>query len=252
MARSHSPRSFTFGNINSSQYFLTKSIERSILPPVEVITSEVPQRAGGYAVRSELGMREFQVTVTLLADTLAELRSKIREIAAWLFADEDRQLTFSDEPNVYYLARLQGDTAFDELLMYGETTLNFLCADPIGYSTTELNKLFEDFVNGTTYKVGGTFETFPRVRLVPTAALTYIRYNLGTKHILLNGSFAAWAAIIVDHETNSVYMESTGERIMTTLDISSDFFPFKVGDNLLTAEPSSGLSFRVYWRERYL
>lgn len=245
-------RTFTFGDITSSDYFLTRSISRSLLPPVDVETQEIPGRAGAHAVRSKLGIREFSIDVTLLEDSYEAMRADIRDIASWLYQDQDISLSFSDEPNVYYLARFVGGSELNELREMGETTLNFIATDPFAYSTIEKNQAFNDFVNGTTFTNAGTVESFPRIYVTPTATIQYVRISLGTKYIYVNGPFDLNENFYIDMNTNNVYLEATNERIMTQVTIDSDFWSFDTGDNLVMAEPTTGLALQFYWRERYL
>lgn len=248
-------RTFTYGGVTSSTYFYTIEIGRSVLPPISVESISVPQRHGAYPVRSTMGVRTIPITVQLIQDNWTDLRIVIREIASWLFKDEDRMLTFSDEPNIYYLARVEGSTDLDELLYSGETTITFLISDPIGYDVTEKNQLQNDIQGEPTIVTNsGTFKTYPRIRVVPTVdGQTYFRLSNGTEYVYVNGPFTAWTDIfIIDCNTNSVYMESNGARIMNRVDISSDFFALEVGENSLIVDPTTGFSYRVYWRERYL
>lgn len=245
-------RTFTFGNIKSSDYFLTRSISRSILPPVSVETITIPRRAGAYPVYSSLGIRTFSIDVTLLADSYENFRLYIRDIASWLYQDQDTMLTFSDEPDVYYLARLSGSTELDEIFEMGEGTLTFIASDPFAYSVNEKNLLFSDFVNGTTYTNEGTYLTFPRINVVPQGTIQYFRISLGTKYVYVNGPFTVDQPFWIDMNTNNVYMANTNERIMNQVTIESDFWGFETGDNLVMVEPTINVSLRIYWRERYL
>lgn len=391
-------------------------------------------------------MREISVEVTLLRDNWADLRSAVRGIAAWLFTEDDAMLTFSDEPDKYYMARLTGDTDLNELLYTGETTLHFVCADPFAYAVTEKNKyqdpvrnvnliangdlsndanydtwlpynadsqrekrtnvdlngelinfmrirtpvgvaegvnfgLYSDLpfsaTAGNTYtlsmlvgiqsnampelyytyllttsnsidqnqritttgdvitnheyvgKLGsdnfnldiyrykltftaaytdaqtklliggrtakdltgtnsygviyvskikleeggvytpfnyeptlfqnlGTTKVYPRILVVPkVAGQTYFKITKGTESIIVYGDlsggvFGVSDTFMIDCEANLVYDYSTGERMMTLVDISSDFFALDVGDNYLLSDSEAGFQYRVYWRERWL
>lgn len=101
----------------------------------------------------------------------------------------------------------------------------------------------------------GSYKTYPRLRIVPIEDTTFIRVdNITTaKQIVLNGDFKAWQVYIVDTEKNIIYNDNTGERLMNTLDLSSDFFNLKANaQNILSFEPKEKLSARIYWTERYL
>jgi predicted phage tail component-like protein len=130
----------SFNGITDTTMGLTvKNIERTVLPPVSnrmVTRSGVD---GAINFGSDLGVREFviefQSKETL---TLEELQDKRREVAAWLFPDrEEHELTFDDEPDKYYLVKVEGDTDLEQIIEYGSFEATFVCTDNDAISTTE-------------------------------------------------------------------------------------------------------------------
>lgn len=136
-------RYFTFNGKDSRNYFsLTNEIKRPYLPPIDVPSVKIPNRAGAVALkRNEVGVREFEIRATLLALNHAEVRSKVRALAEFLIYEEDKELIFSDELNRKYMARFSQDsTDLEEIAYTGEGVLKFIAYDPFAYSTVENNK----------------------------------------------------------------------------------------------------------------
>lgn len=65
-----------------------------------------------------------------------DLRYKARQIATWLYSKEKQRLTFSDEPGVFYLARIANQIDLETLIRHGRFTLQFRC-DPFAYAVQE-------------------------------------------------------------------------------------------------------------------
>lgn len=251
-------RTFTFNNISSSAYFYTHSIARQVMPPLEFDLRNIPKRAGAIPGKTILGVREIEIKVSLYADSWEDLRTKIETvIAPWLYTEDPAPLIFSDEPNRIYYAKLSGDTDLEELIFIGTTKLKFVCGDPYKYATTEKNLLFSTTAD-TVFTNAGTAKTYPRIRVVPTATQTNIKFtNVTTgKAVLLNnnaaGQLNGWKITIVDNSINLVYDDTSKARTMDILDLSSDFFYLQPGDNTLRMEPLTNMSARLYYTERFL
>lgn len=126
-------RTFTFNGVASDTYFFTNRISQPILPPINFDIAKIPGRHGGVAFNSKLDIKEFVIDVTMFATDQADLKRKVREIAAWLFTEGERNLTFSDEPDRVYWAKASGATDLTQLFAIGETQIHFVAVDPFAY-----------------------------------------------------------------------------------------------------------------------
>lgn len=248
-------RYFIFDGINSKTYFWTNSIKRPLMPPIEIIQMKAPQRAGSYALPSTLREYTINVTVTAVTNDLLELRSSMRDIAAWLFKEEDKKLVFSDEQDKYYNARVSSETNLNELAATGETTIQFLISDPFAYSETEKSLLFSD-LGELTVMNDGTAPVYPLFRVVPLMDLPYIRIDNTTNggSITLNGQIWAYDVYMFDMAENRVYREVDEYSYMKDLDIEAEFFPLDPGSNDLLIDPTETtgkISARVIFRDRF-
>jgi predicted phage tail component-like protein len=258
-------RTFTFNGASSQGVFLTNAIRREMIAPITTDVKAIRGKGGGIAQKSYLGIRMIEIDVTLLRQNNADLRSFVENtVIPWLYTEDDKKITFSDEPNRIYYGKLTGNTDIDELLGMGEVTLTFLCADSLKYNTVEKSILFTAPSAGATtvFTNAGTAPTYPKIRIVPTGAITWVKFTNQTtgKFILLHnigGVLDAWKVVIVDSALNKVYDDAGGTRRDSILDLSSDYFPLVKGDNTLLMETnispntSSPMSARLIYTERY-
>lgn len=155
-------RYFTFAGKDSRNYFsFINKISRPYLPPITVPSFTVPSKAGAVSLkRNDIGVREIEMQVTLLADTDADLRTKVRNLASFLYYSIDQELIISDEVNRKYYARFNNSsTDLEELAYMGSGKISFTCFDPLAYSTVENTLLMgkqEVFTSDFTNKVSGS------------------------------------------------------------------------------------------------
>jgi predicted phage tail component-like protein len=155
-------RYFTFAGKDSRSYFtFINKISRPYLPPMTVPSFTIPNKAGAIALkRNDIGVREIEIEVTLMADSNADLRSRVRKLSEFLYYNVDQELIFSDEVNRKYYARFNSSsTDLEELAYIGEGKLSFTCFDPLAYSTVENTLLMgkqEIFTTNYAEKVSGS------------------------------------------------------------------------------------------------
>lgn len=252
-------RYFFFGGKDSRTYFdLINYIHRPFIPPIEVPNVKIPNRAGAVAIkRNDIGVREISIGVTLMGLNDADLRTKVRALAAFLVYTNDQPLYFSDEVNRVYQARfVGGGDTLEEIAAMGEGELNFVCFDPFAYSNAQTTIL--NTVQEFTLTNGGTVEAFPLFRFVAAANVTLIKIkNLTTgKTFLYNTSWYAATPFMVDMNINRVYHEITQVNYMNDVSLDSDFWSLAVGANTIRVETNidgtaSITSIRAYWTDRF-
>lgn len=155
--------SFTFDGIHVRDMGIraTGKKERSVLPPIEPITLDVPGRAGEYYHASKLRPRVFDVPLAYTGPTPEDTQELIRQIAAWLSPERgERELVFDDDPDRYYIAVVSGETHIDNRILISTNTVTFIAFDPIAYGTEEQEHPFTG--NSLSLEVEGTTRTFPR------------------------------------------------------------------------------------------
>ncbi|MFL6557395.1 MAG: distal tail protein Dit, partial [Bacillus sp. (in: firmicutes)] len=213
---------FFFNGIDSRTYGFVTGIERSMLPDLNNIEIKVPRRTGIYIPKAAGAFREinainFKIKFAIMGNNLTDLRSKIRQIALWLYnANVDgtaKDLYFSDEKNRIYKCFFGGSTDLDEEAAISELTLEFTAPEAWAWDTVERSLLFT--TNALTIVNNGTAPTFPVFRIVPEVALTDFTLNYAGKKIYLSGrTFTAWEAFIIDTKKAEVYIESSGASLL--------------------------------------
>ena len=108
---------FTFAGIHSEQHGLrVLDVKRPISPGIAAKTVKVPGKAGVYDMGNEVDALHISVEVLLTGQTLREIRDRVRAVAAWLRNDDQTgMLTFDDEPDKAYTARLTDQTELEEM-----------------------------------------------------------------------------------------------------------------------------------------
>lgn len=153
-----------FNDQDLPSYVKIKSIETGLTPPISQTTLQVPGRYGEYDFGNGIGARTIDVSYFIIADSPADLRTKAREFAKWLYSDEPKKLVLLDEPDKYYWAKVTGNLDLQEAFRTGEGKIQFYCSDPFAY-TDEQGYTF-DPLNPAILPNGGVFATYPRFEFV--------------------------------------------------------------------------------------
>jgi len=134
----------------------------SILPSVQSKTTQVYGRGGSYDFGVEIGEREIEIDVMLIADNPNDVMNKARDFATYLFYEDLQPLILLDEPDKQYMARFTGESQVTELHKTGSATLKFLCPNPYAESVEE-TVISTSPVDFTPIGIAnnGTARTFP-------------------------------------------------------------------------------------------
>lgn len=219
----------------------------TILPPIEAKTIELPSMHGGFDFGRRYGMREIEIEVYLTSTSYENMRTKVRDIAKWLNSSKLEKLYFSDEPDKYYMARLVDSSVLDELYLYGETTLKFLCPMPFAISNTNATGTL---TSGGTKQVTlqGSIESYPIFTITFTASKSSYSISCGDYLIDLADNFAIGDVVVVNCETGKITVNgSTRQNILTLV---SDLIVFKDGANDVTCD--SGANVTYSYKQRWL
>lgn len=228
-----------------SHLFKVESVERSILPSVEVSTKSVGGRDGSVFGSTTLSALELAVNVRMIAPRVTGLEErrmafeKLRRLtAAALYRDHLCELVLDDAPDVYYMAVLTDDTDIERFAETGGATLTFLCPDPIAHG-----RLVRKSAKGggrTGARVGGTAKTAPVV---------YVQCNGQPATVLFDGE--------TFRTTQSVSGELAIDAVSHICDSNGSTVPVNIEDDYPTWEPGlhyveCPLPYEVVWEERWL
>jgi len=189
------PNTFSYGGVDSSTYGLTCDRETHfILPEQRKYVKEIPGMdgvvdlgIGGY------GVRVMTVDVYFDGD-YALLRANRENIIAWLAnsAGVAKQLTFSDQPNKYYMAKTYAALNFANTSDRKIGAIQFECNPPWQYENGILLTPAEIAWNTTDMVVGNqyikNFTASGSVRLTNTG-------TMAVKPVIkLVGKYTVWLA----------------------------------------------------------
>lgn len=231
-----------FGGVNLSQWLEGISIERSIMPDVNINTISVPGRDGVILNGHTHAPLVITVTATLSAKKATDVATVRHALAEALLSDKDnplKPLVLPDDPNITYDAMVNGSTTLSRDYGYPRVNLEFYVPSGYGYGE-EITRTVP-----FTTTITGNVPTWPIVTLRGSASqtLTVIRRDsTGQETIICKGG----TTVVVDTENESVTTLS-GESVV--FDLSSDFFDFKPGS--VTVD-SGGGSATVTWRPRWV
>jgi len=130
--------SFEYKGIRGSEYGIyCKTVKRSLLPAIRRREFEIFRKSGIVDIgNNDYELKNISVKLTYIGNNLVELRSRARDIAAWLNSLKWEKLIFDDEPDKYCLARIKNGIDLNNILATGEMTVEFEC-QPFAYMATD-------------------------------------------------------------------------------------------------------------------
>jgi predicted phage tail component-like protein len=126
---------FKFGSKWASEIGLVvKSKNRMALPVIRQRYEYIIGRDGNYDFSDgTLEDRIIDIECCFITSNVGDLRYKMRQVASWLYGNgKKQQLIFSDEIDLFYLGRLQNQIDLEQVVTFGEFTLQFRC-EPFAY-----------------------------------------------------------------------------------------------------------------------
>ncbi len=147
---------FKFKNQKSLNFGLgIGSQDRTLFPSRRWQKLNIPSRSGAYYDTNNKAYDERVISLKCIFVTkdYKEVRKNSREIAKWLAGSG--RLYFSDEPDKYYEARVEGGISIEDMLATGEFTVNFIC-EPFAYREQTIMNIATG-INPVKYN--GTAET---------------------------------------------------------------------------------------------
>ncbi|HEP1568297.1 phage tail protein [Streptococcus suis] len=213
----------TFNEHDFSDLIVIHDIRRDIGNETSLTLTDGP-KIGAIVTDKTINPKYIEVDFSIWAEDRNTLK---RKLAKYFETDSEAKLLFSDEPNVYYLARKTGKIPTREGRGYWSTgTVTFLIPDGVAHSTT-----YRRFDNPTVksdrlafrLKNDGTTDAFPIITV---------------KHNSENGYLAAvnamGATAIGNREEADTVSVKQSEMLL-------DFRDSKIGNALTSGTPNIGI-----------
>src|SRR3712207_3355057 len=97
-----------YGGNDLTKYFKVVDVKRQLLPSRMNYTKEIPSINGEYYSGYKYGVRTIEVDFAIIGDSKEDFFAKSRELAAMVDVVIPTKLEFSDEPDKYYYAVVDG------------------------------------------------------------------------------------------------------------------------------------------------
>ena len=195
----------------------------------------------------ELADRRIELDCAFVGSSLADIRAKARDIAAWLHTDDRANLSFDDEPGKSYKGKLASAVDLDHTGRLGQFSLTFIC-EPLAYGEQVTANFVSDSV---TVANAGTFPTPAIIEATFTDVASEFKVTLGTKYIRVVHDFVLNDTLKIDTGTGAVLINGT--RAMDKLDWqNSRFFDLPVGESTLSITPTGRCTATVKHTPRWL
>ncbi len=224
-------------------------VYRQILPGTRDRLLTIPGRDGAYDQGRDLEQLTIPCEFVLRGNSPADLRQYARVVAAWLNVREAKELIFSDEPELRYMARPTGPVDMEQIVSAGIVNVSFLV--PAGYAEA----VTPTIITGSTGTYGGTIPA--PVEIVLTAAsgvslkVTQGQYSAPRPFIrLLDQEFEGGETVIIDTEKRLVTVNGADAR--PGVDIDSDFENFVLLPGAFAIGAEGGVIENIVYRARYI
>lgn len=226
---------FTYNGINSDEMGVKVRTRPSIPPATEVVEEYDIPHAGKHYYHTGL-VEDIQIPVqcSFVAEPNA-FQSHARAVSAWLSADQDRTLIFSDDNDWFYKVKkvTYGDSFQRALKVAATFTITFVC-------------------EGFVYAVNGEKPSINYTNYYETSRPLYYLTGNAAGSLTINGKTFAVNVnqnLFIDTERMIAY-RSNGDLINSSITGDYEDMWLPHGDNSISV--SSGLTLSVYprWRRR--
>jgi predicted phage tail component-like protein len=224
-----------------------RSKNRQLLPEPNDSYVQVPGRQGSILFPRELADRRIDVDCAFVGTSLANIRTKARDIAAWLYTNDRANLSFDDEPGKNYKGKLSAAVDFDHIGKMGQFSLSFAC-EPLAYGSEVTTNFAND---SATVANAGTYSAPAIIEATFTGAASEFKVTLGTKYVRVVHGFVLNDTLKIDTGTGAVLINGT--KAMDKLDWqNSIFFDLAVGANTLSVTPTGKCTATIKYTPRWL
>lgn len=166
-------------------YFKVLSIERTLLPPRENFTREIPSVHGKIYTGFKYNPKQYVLKCALSADDNVDFNDRIKDIAFILDTKEPSKLILGDDPHCYNYAVVDGEIDIERMRYTGTFDITFICYDPISYSIEE-DEFIANEKKILTIDNAGTFSSYPKINIAFNKEANFLQCtNYDTRTILV-------------------------------------------------------------------
>ena len=127
------------------EYVRIRNVKRTVLPPRENFTKNIPSQHGEFYMGYKYAPREITLECTLIANDREEYIDALNELAFILDVNVPSKMIISDNPDKYVYAVIDGTINVEKVRHNGKLELKFICYDPYIYA------MERDYFEGEPY-----------------------------------------------------------------------------------------------------
>lgn len=125
---------FSFNGQDFSELMVVNDIRRPLLSPVSNTFTDVGSQKGVIFSYNKYAEKTIEVDFTVIAKDSAALQVIKQRIAGFLYTATPQQLLFSDEPDRYYLAVIEGSFEVEQIGGIGQGSITFIVPAGVSYA----------------------------------------------------------------------------------------------------------------------
>lgn len=205
---------FEYNGVKSSEFKLVcKSVNRPLLPGIRQRKAEIYGKSGiiDYG-GGDYTPKKITMRISYVGTSYTELRTRARDIAAWLSTNQWARLIINDEPDKFYFARVINTIDPDTIKRMNRINVIFEC-QPFAYMVVntgaDLTWDEADFpwITEIPWDMVGSY------RFNATGETSFAFNNPGTKTIYNESPQGSQANIIVSGSWSSLTLSMNGKEL---------------------------------------
>lgn len=159
-------RTFRYNGVKQPSWVRVQKVTYPMVAPVDNQFFSVNQGKRKYDMGQQYGERYIALSLVVVAGTQDDVRQRIFELADLFDTRKETEMKFSDEPEVTWFVKLDGEASITEELNSAKLSVSFLCMRAYGQGKENV-QTFEvtETDNIVNMLNGSTAETFPRIKL---------------------------------------------------------------------------------------
>lgn len=219
---------------------------RPVLPESRDELIFIEKKHGSRLNKKPLGNRAITIHFRAYFSEDEKLET-VERLAAWLYTEDFEKLVLSDEPNVYYMAKVLESIDLTPELFRAEFSITFVC-QPLKYGE-EKSETFEN-QNSGVIEVDGTYESPPIIKVVVAQTTNFFEFKLNDVAI----TYESNEEPIEAGDTVEINVQNLEFRInnkLKVLEVDGYFNFLQNGENTFSVNVNVE-SVTIEWQELYL
>lgn len=200
-------------------YVIVTDIDFPVMPDVSPIRNTVPRFYGELDAGNQIKGGKFQFSFKIVPKPSQNLYDLVDDFKLWLIGDnyQESKLIFREQPNKYYLAKVDGSINMKDLFLYGEGSFSMSASRLIKYETIETTS--KGTSNLKVAYAGGLNTGFIlSIKLLEAHSNVIITSKQQNKSIKLLGEFPTGTVLEIDTVKKLVKMNNQNNMKIIALE----------------------------------